>query len=97
MLLVGNSISADEQHVGASLARPIWLAWCPEVRLGHTLPGPAERTFTIIILYFKLSDGNFLPHPASQLYCSAGDALGPSGGASGAAGHRSVPFWDVFS
>ena len=71
------------------MARPRRLPGSSEVRVGCPPLGRAEArtfflgTFKAVRVDLKLFYRGFLLHPASQLYCGAGGAFGPSGGANG--------------
>ena len=100
---VGTDISTDSHDARASMARPRRLLGSSEVRVKcPPLAGACRAhilgTFKAVRVDLKLFYRSVLLHPASQLYCGAGGAFGPSGGANGVMvtrDHRSVPFLDV--
>ena len=83
---VGTDISADGHDARSSMARPRRLLGSSEVRVECPPLWGACRahilgTFKAVRVDLKLFYRGVLLHPASQLYCGAGGAFGPSGGA----------------
>ena len=69
---------------GSKGSRRLGSSYVPKCVSGAPLQSPLEGLFTTNFIYVKVFYRRFLPQPASQLWCGAGDSVRHSRGATGA-------------